>query len=368
MPGKVLIAGASGLVGTACVEKFARDGWDVVAVSRRRPEVVGESRMRHVPIDLRNASDCRGAAAELTDITHVVYAAVDEQPGLASGWTDPEHMKLNLAMLQNLLDPLLDAAPGIEHVSILQGTKAYGAHLHPVPVPARERSPRDPHENFYWLHEDYVRERSAGREWTFTIMRPVIILGPNHGVAMNLIPVIGVYAAICRELGRPFSFPGGPVIVQQAVDCRLVADALAWAATSPAAAGETFNLTNGEVFAWPSIWPAIAEAVGLPVGPDTPMSLVAFLAEHEDVWDRIVAEHGLRPIGLAQLLGESHHYADRCLAYSRVAPPQPLCVSTVKIKQAGFTETFDTEETFRYWLHELGERQVIPRVERSRSS
>ncbi len=31
----VLIAGASGLVGAACVDAFL-DGWDVIAVSRRR--------------------------------------------------------------------------------------------------------------------------------------------------------------------------------------------------------------------------------------------------------------------------------------------------------------------------------------------
>ncbi len=34
-------------------------------------------------------------------------------------------------------------------------------HLHPIPIPARERFPRDQHENFYWLQEDYIREKSA---------------------------------------------------------------------------------------------------------------------------------------------------------------------------------------------------------------
>ncbi len=75
-------------------------------------------------------------------------------------------------------------------------------------VPGRERQPRDEHENFYWLQEDYVREASAAADWTFTIWRPQLIVGPNHGVAMNLPPIIGAYAAIRRHEGLGFSFPG----------------------------------------------------------------------------------------------------------------------------------------------------------------
>lgn len=40
MPRRVLITGASGVVGTSAMEEFLRSGWDVVAVSRRKPEVV----------------------------------------------------------------------------------------------------------------------------------------------------------------------------------------------------------------------------------------------------------------------------------------------------------------------------------------
>src|SRR6202012_4018545 len=43
MPGKVLIVGASGLVGAAAIDRFtAAGGWEVVAVSRRRPETESE--------------------------------------------------------------------------------------------------------------------------------------------------------------------------------------------------------------------------------------------------------------------------------------------------------------------------------------
>ncbi|WP_214368932.1 SDR family oxidoreductase [Pseudonocardia sp. H11422] len=359
MANTVLIAGASGLVGAATVDKFLDDGWEVIAVSRRRPEVFSDKPFQHLPVDLQDQAACRDAVSELSQVTHVVYTAVYEKPGLIAGWTEQDQMDTNLAMLRNLIEPLADVAD-LEHVSLLQGTKAYGIHLHPMPVPARERFPRDDHANFYWLQEDYIKEKSAAKGFDFTIFRPQLIVGPNTGVVMNLPPVIGVYAAICKEEGRPFGFPGGIPYVWEAVDCRLVAGAIRWAAEAPAAAGQHFNLTNGEVFAWRDLWPAFAEELGVELGPDEPVSLGEYLPSKADVWDKIVAKHGLRQNSITDILGESHYYADFCMAYGAEEPPPPAFVSTVKIKQAGFTETWDTEESFRHWLRVLIERRILP--------
>ena len=41
-------------------------------------------------------------------------------------------------MMRNLMDPLRAAAKGLRHVSVLQGTKAYGVHVHPIRSRARE--------------------------------------------------------------------------------------------------------------------------------------------------------------------------------------------------------------------------------------
>ena len=359
MPGKLIVAGASGLVGTACVDRFLDDGWDVVAVSRRRPEVFTSRPFQHLTVDLRDEAATRTAVSGLTGITHVVYAAVFEKPGLIAGWTEQDQMDTNLAMLRNVVQPLVEAG-SLQHVTLLQGTKAYGIHLHPMRVPARERHPRDQHANFYWLQEDYLTAEAATAGFTWTIMRPQLIVGPNTGVVMNLPPVIGAYAAICKAEGRPFGFPGGAPYVWEAVDTRLVANAIRWAAEAPAAAGQHFNLTNGEVFEWRDLWPALADALGVPAAPDQPLSLAEFLPAKADTWEKVVAEHGLRPIAMTDLLGESHHYADFCFAHGATQPPPPAFVSTVKIKQAGFTEVWDTEESFVHWIRVLQDRRVLP--------
>lgn len=359
MPQTVLIAGASGLVGTAAAIEFLDAGWNVIAASRRVPELLEGRDYRHIALDLTDAEACRAAAASLGDVTHVVYTAVFELPGLIAGWSDPVQIDTNDRMLRNLLGALTDVAK-LRHVSLLQGTKAYGIMVGPMRVPARESQPRVVHPNFYWRQEDYLRECAHDAGFDYSIFRPQLIVGPNHGVVMNLPPVIGVYAAIRRELGLPFSFPGGATWVWEAVDTRLVAGALRWAADAPNAAGETFNLTNGEVFSFRDMWPALGRTLGVETGPDEPLQLAEYIPANADAWQRVVERHGLRPIPLAELLGESHHYADMCLAYGATEPPAPVYVSTVKIRQAGFNAVWNTEESFCHWLEDLIARRILP--------
>ena len=358
---KILIAGASGVIGSAAVEHFAgQPGWSVVGLSRRPPQVADGTPFEHLALDLTDAQACRAAAGTLADVTHVVFAALFEKPGLVAGWYEADQMATNLAMMRNLMDPLTAAAKGLRHVSVLQGTKAYGAHVHRMAVPARENTPRDPHDNFYWLQEDYIRDAQRGADWTFTIWRPQVVFGAAYGVAMNLIPILGAYAAICRELGRPFYCPGEAENIIEAVDADLIARALLWATEAPTARGETFNITNGDVMVWRNVWPAIARAVGLEPAFGQPVSLSQFLPEHADVWDRIVARHGLRPIPMAALVGESHHYADLLFSWGARQTPASTLVSTIKLRQAGFGDCVDTEVMFARWLTVLADRRIIP--------
>ena len=156
----VLVAGATGLVGYAVLKHFVRaPDCKVIAVSRRRPPGLD---VRHVALDLTDAASCQDAAEALRDVTHLVYAALFELPGLVEGWRNDRQIETNGRMLRNLLDPLLADAPGLRHVTLLQGTKAYGVHVRPLAVPAREgRSEMRQQPNFYWVQEDYLRTVQA---------------------------------------------------------------------------------------------------------------------------------------------------------------------------------------------------------------
>mgnify|MGYP003346834307 CR=1 FL=1 len=178
---KVLIAGATGLVGAAAMKHFGQAaGCEVVAVSRRRPMETYGARWR--ALDLTDAGACAALASEFADVTHLVYAALHELPGLVAGWQEQEQIRTNDAMLRNLFEPLRQAATRLRHVTLLQGTKAYGVHVRPLTVPAREnRSEMHEQPNFYWNQERYLRNLQTGMPWLWTILRPVLIVGSSMG-------------------------------------------------------------------------------------------------------------------------------------------------------------------------------------------
>jgi nucleoside-diphosphate-sugar epimerase len=359
----VLIAGASGVIGAAALAAFARaGGWRVTALSRRRPMVAPDLAFDHVAADLTDADACAALVAALPPVTHLVYAAVAEAPGLVSGWQDAALIEQNGRMLCNLLGPLAEAGP-LRHVSIMQGGKAYGAHLHPVTVPLRESSPRDPHPNFYWLHEDFTREQAARHAFSFTVWRPQILFGSAPGAAMNPVAAIGAYAAICRERGLPFALPGAAESLWEAVDADLFAEALVWAATSDAAANETFNFTNGDLFVLRHAWPDLAASLGLDPAGEAPPCFATFFAEPQNrkAWRDLAAREGLLLDDLDALLGQSHHYLD-ILTSARVAGKAvPMVVSTIRVRQAGFGTCIDSLVSLRRQLAAMAGLRLLPR-------
>ena len=365
---KVLIAGASGLVGNAAMHHFAGlSGWEAVGVSRRVPPAIPGATV--VPLDLLDAEACKAAIAGMGDVTYVVYAALQEAPGLFQGWLDGKLIERNATMLRNLCDPLFEVAR-LEHISLLHGTKAYGVH-HPsigtagLRVPLREREPRREHPNFYFEQEDYLLDKQRTYGFAMTMFRPTVIYGGAWGNNMNPLPVIAAYCALLREAGEPLHFPGRSAepVVREAVDADLVASALGWAATSGAAHGDAFNLTNGDVFSWESVWPGIARALGMEVGAHRPFSFAKELPGRRGDWERLVSKYGLAaPANLLEFVGEnSLIYTDMLFAGPR--PGAPILNSTIKARQAGFADCMDTEDMFRKWLLRLAEENVIPPAE-----
>jgi hypothetical protein len=113
------------------------------------------------------------------------------------------------------------------------------------------------------------------------------------------------------------------------------------------------------VFEWRNVWPAMADTLGAETGPDAPTSVAAYLKENADVWARIVANYGLRSQNLQELIGQGDQHADFAFAYGASQGPRAF-VSTVKLRQAGFTTTIDTEDSFRSALQSLIDRKLLP--------
>jgi nucleoside-diphosphate-sugar epimerase len=357
----VVIAGASGFVGSAAAREFAAAGWRVIGLSRRPPAQAFNG-VEHTSVDLRDPAACQRVTATLAETTHLIYAAVNETPGdLVSSWLDPTHAARNGLMFENLFTALLESARHLQHVTLVHGTKAYAVHRadRPAPVPLRETLPRPDHDDFYFRQEDCVWSRARSASWHWTVFRAPMIAGGGRGSNLNALLAIAVFAVLRKEAGLRLPFPGAGANlgVMEMVDVDLLARAVAWSAQAPTARDQIFNIANGDAYVWPDLWPVIAGEIGLPVGEPQPMSVRSYIDERAGAWSRIVGRHGLRvPEDPAAFLGESASLADFALGNCA----RTVLTSTIKIRQAGFHDCIDTAHSVVKWIRRWREAGMLP--------
>jgi nucleoside-diphosphate-sugar epimerase len=355
---KAVVFGALGLVGRAVIGALeAQTDWQIIGVSRRRPDFA--SRAEFVSLDLTDAAACRAAFAEpaFSDVTHVVYAALHERAQLIEGWRDPTQITTNAMMFENALGGFA-TRPSLRHVTLLQGTKAYGAHLGSIRIPAREDAPRHAGANFYWNQQDHLIDAQRGRRWVYTIMRPQVVCGSALGSPMNMLLALGIYAALERERGEPLRFPGGAPCITQATDADLLARAIIWAGQSPGCANQTFNIANGDVMVWQEVFATVADVFDMPLGEARPLRLADAMPARSAEWQAIVTKYRLLPHSLDGLLGASWQFADAVLGYG--GAPRDTVVSTLKARQFGFADCVDTDAMFVRQLTGLQATRILP--------
>src|SRR3984893_2411269 len=136
--------------------------------------------------------------------------------------------------------------------------------------------------------------------------------------------------------------------------------AIGWAGEADAARNEAFNVTNGDVFTWENVWPAIAEAIDMKPGVAAPLSLVASDPPTAARWQALRRTYAFIAPDLETFVVLSFQYADYTMRHGQIEPGPPSIVSTVKINQAGFTEMMDTEAMFRKWFSPARARRLLP--------
>jgi nucleoside-diphosphate-sugar epimerase len=346
---KAVVAGALGVSGRALVEHLVSLGdWEVVGLSRRRPEF--ETPARYVAVDLLSRDDVERLAGELGDVTHIFYAAL--------AWRDTvfEEVAPNLAMLQNLVEPVERSSGRLRKVVLLEGAKWYGAHFGAYKTPAKENDPRHMPPNFYYNQEDYLKSQSAGKSWSWSALRPSSICGFAVGNPMNMATVIAVYAAICKELGLPFRYPGSPKsygMIMEMTDAELLAKAMVWAGETERCDGEAFNITNGDFNRWEHLWPRLAEFFEMPTAPPQRFPLTQFMSDKDAVWQAIVNKHRLLDYSFKDAAAWPFGEAIFNIEYDVMS-------DTTKARQFGFHEVIETEEMLLRLFRKFQEMRFMP--------
>lgn len=343
-----LVVGANGIIGRNMVEYLRTLGdWRVLALARSHEAL--DAGVECIAVDLFDDSASAEALGSVSGVTHVFFAA------LAPGAGPAAQVKPNLALLRNAVTPLL-AAGSLRHVCLVQGTKWYGSHLGPYRTPAKEDDPRHAGSNFYYAQRDWLSAAQAGQPWSFSTLRPHFICGFNTGNPHNMVAAIGAYAAIRRELGEPLDFPGTQACfdtLTMATEVSLLNRAMLWAATTPACANQDFNITNGDLFRWRNLWPAIAASFDMQMGEVRPLPLAEYMADKEVLWRKITARHGLRPTELNDVVSWS--WADFLFR----GDWDDISAMT-KARRFGFTGCIDTEDEILAALARYRAKRALP--------
>ena len=258
-----LDVGSTGIVGQNLSRRLLEQGWTVLGLSRGAQAVEG---MHGLAADLRDAEAVRRAlaGAEVSAVTDLFISAWIRHD------TEAENVQVNGALVEHVFAGLA-SAQRLQHVALVTGTKQYLGPFESygqtaAETPFREDNPRLPGLNFYYTQEDVVFREAERRGFGWTVHRPHSIVGYAVGNAMNMGSTLAVYATLCRERGEAFVFPGSKAqwnAMTDVTDARLLAEHLEWAATTPAARNQAFNVVNGDVFRWRWLWPQLAAYFGV---------------------------------------------------------------------------------------------------------
>jgi nucleoside-diphosphate-sugar epimerase len=348
---KALIAGATGATGGPLAATLAaRPEWRVVGLSRRPPQQPVPT-VRYVQADMTDAEATVAALRGEDDISHVFYCGRAPHDDKMR-----ENVAGNLAILDAVVRAAERIAPRLAHIHLIEGSKYYGLNYAPCPTPAREDAMRTVVDNFYYAQEDYLRDRATTASWTWSASRPSVLLHFSPTNARNLAATLATYAAMSRELGVALDFPASEACYRSLThftSTGLLGEALAWMATEPKAAGHAFNVADGDAVRWSTFWPRLAAAFNIPCGTVRPVSLADVMADKEELWQRMIARHGLQQRPLASVAQWS--YADVMLARA-----WDEVLSTSKARAHGFHGWRDSEAEFLAIVEKYRAARILP--------
>ncbi|MET0952369.1 MAG: SDR family oxidoreductase [Aeromicrobium sp.] len=352
-PGRALVVGATGIIGQTLSTQLVAGGWTTFGLSRSGRAAPG---VTPVAADL---ADPEGLA--------VALAGVDPQLVAITAWTrqatEQENIAVNGAAVRHLLGAL-ESSASVRHVALMTGLKhylgpfeAYGTGSMPD-TPFREEEPRLDHPNFYYAQEDELFASAARNAFTWSVHRSHTVFGFATGNAMNMVLTISAYATICRELGLPFIFPGSELQwngLTDVTDADLLAEQIIWAGTHEAGRDQAFNIANGDVFRWRSLWPRIAEHFGVPWEgfAGAPRTLEQSMDGMAEVWRDIAARHELVESDLSRIASWWHTDGDLGRTVESLTDMN-------KSRRAGFLGFRDSRDSFFDHVARYREARIIP--------
>ena len=247
---RVLVTGASGFVGAALIRRLAADSrWMVRAASRKAPATTDSVEWMTGP-ELSADSDWRTPLAAVDVVVHLAAKVHVMAP--SSTVSDEEYQRVNVLGTRRLADQAVTA--GVRRLVFLSSVKVHGESGHFDEGSAV--SPADPYGASKRDAEDALRDVARRTGLEVVIIRPPLVYGP--GVKAN-------FHSLLTAIRRGRILPLASITNRRSlVGVDNLADLIVVCMEHPAAASETFLVSDGEDLSTPDLVRRLAMAAGRP--------------------------------------------------------------------------------------------------------
>jgi len=362
------VTGANGITGAALVNQFASEpDWKKIIAVSRRPghSLPSDPRVQFISIDLSKSPEEIGQILltnGATDITHVYHTAYVE--GKAEGDAQFQELwDLNVPMFENVLTAVERVSEEtLKRVTLQTGGKHYGIFQKAPPVPISEEVGRfeGGPPNFYYGQEDVLFNHRHGKHWSYTVVRPQIIIGKTKGNGMSFTTSLGLYFTIKKYLRQPAVYGGSPSVWDVPVECSTasnIAKFTSYISQNTEAAGHEFNISDADPTqpTFKDYFEYLGQYFGVPIEQKEGYSIAEDMKDKEAVWNEIAEKYGADK--------EAFGYATwKFLDMTFQGTPGAVVYDMSKARKYGWNETRNTREEIGKVLDEMKKEHIIPHL------
>ncbi|MDT8405922.1 MAG: NAD-dependent epimerase/dehydratase family protein [Methylococcales bacterium] len=262
---RILVTGATGMVGSALCRLLHEQGFAVRAAVRCGPQATPWPSV--VTGELGSDTDWRVALEDCQAVVHLA-AAVHDQRGRLS---EADYWRINHQATLTLAEQ--SAALGVRRLLLVSTVKIHGESSIPG-QPFRETDPARPDDAYArskWAAEQAVWQVAEATGLEVVVVRPPLVYGP--GVKANFLQLL-------RWARRGLPLPLGKIHNQRSlIGLANLTTFLQRCLTHPDAAGQTFLVADRETWSTGALYQALARAQGVhaPVWPLPRVVLQALL-------------------------------------------------------------------------------------------
>ena len=243
---KTLVTGGTGFIGSPVVDRLLAEGHVVRLFSRKLkiPERLQGRNVEAYQGDLENAASLIKAMEGVDTLYHI--GEIKNITKLAA--------EKNVKLVEQIAEHV--TATGVKRFVFVSSITVAGI---PSSLPATEETEpaialQDQYTAYKRRCEEIIREKTEGCE--YAVIRPAPVYGPGSRYLGRMVSAIEILGPI----GLPFI--GEAKNLAPLIQVRDLAAAICRAGTVPAAAGQTFNITDGLSHSWFDFFLAVSEALG----------------------------------------------------------------------------------------------------------